>query len=54
VYCVKTTDTAALRRKLDEIATAERAYNAKYQLVSTCEFRTPPAVGLVAAACQAR
>ena len=54
VYCSRTTDVAALTRKLDEVAAAERAFNIKYQLASTCEFRTPPPVGLVAGACSAK
>ena len=53
-YCAKSTDSAALYRKLDEVANAERAYNTKYQLVSTCEFRMPPAVGIVAGSCAAQ
>lgn len=53
-YCAKTTDSASLFRKLDEVAAAERAYNMKYQIVSTCEFRMPPAVGITAGACAAR
>ncbi len=53
-YCAKTTDSAALFRKLDEVAAAERAYNLKYQIVSTCEFRMPPSVGVTAGACTAR
>ena len=51
VYCAKTTDSAALFRKLDAIAAAEREYNQRYNLVSTCEFRMPPNVGLVAGSC---
>lgn len=53
-YCAKSTDSAALYRKLDEVATAERAYNAKYQLVSTCEFRMAPGLTLTAGACAAK
>ena len=54
VYCSRATDVAALTRKLDEVAAAERAFNIKYKLASTCEFRMPPAVGLVAGACSAK
>src|SRR3982751_3609421 len=43
-YCAKTTDSVALFSKLGQIAKAEQAYNKKYQLASTCEFRMPPAV----------
>jgi hypothetical protein len=53
IYCVRTTDSVALFRKLNAVAAAEREYNAKYQLVSTCEFRTPPKLGLSGASCQA-
>src|ERR1700694_4909220 len=54
VYCSKTTDSAALFRKLDAVANAERAYNERYQIVSTCEFRMPPTVALSGATCQAQ
>lgn len=53
-YCAKTTDSAALYSKLAEVAKAENDYNRKYQLVSTCEFRMPPAVEVVAGSCVAR
>lgn len=53
-YCAASTDSAALFRKLDEVAAAERAYNTKYQVVSTCEFRMPPTVGIVNSACAAK
>lgn len=53
-YCAKTTDSAALYRKLDEVSKAEQAYNLKYQVISTCEFRTPPAVEAIGGSCQAR
>ena len=51
VYCAQSTDSAALFRKLDAVATAEREYNQRYNRVSTCEFRMPPNVGLVAGSC---
>lgn len=35
-YCAATTDSAALFRKLAELAKAERAYNKKYNVMSTC------------------
>ncbi|MFN2566318.1 MAG: hypothetical protein ABR499_15075 [Gemmatimonadaceae bacterium] len=44
VYCARRTDSAALYRKLDELARAERVYNEQQGLASTCEFRTPPSV----------
>lgn len=53
-YCAKTTDSAALYRKLDEIASAEKAYNAKYQVMSTCEYRMPPALETVGGSCTAK
>lgn len=40
-YCVVSTDTVALFRKLAELATAERAYNKKYNIVSTCMMIMP-------------
>jgi len=54
VYCSLTTDSAALYRKLDAVAAAEREFNNRYQLASTCEFRMPPNVGLVGGSCQAQ
>lgn len=54
VYCSRTTDSAALFRKLDAVAAAEREFNSRYQLVSTCEFRLPPKVALSGTNCQAR
>lgn len=51
-YCVTATDTAALFRKLDELARAEREYNARYGVMSTCEFREAPPVALVGQTCR--
>jgi len=53
-YCAKTTDSTALFAKLAEVAKAENEYNRKYQLMSTCEFRTPPAVEVVGGSCVAK
>jgi hypothetical protein len=53
-YCAKTTDSVALYRKLDEVAKAEQAYNKKYNIASTCEFRMPPVVEAVGGSCVAR
>lgn len=53
VYCVATTDTVALFRKLEELARAERAFNERYQIASTCEFRVEPDVALVGQRCSA-
>ena len=54
VYCSRTTDSAALIKKLDAVAAAEREFNARYQLVSTCEFRMPPTVAVSGGSCQAQ
>lgn len=51
-YCATTTDSAALFRKLDQVAAAERAYNAKTGVISTCEFREPPDVESVGGSCR--
>lgn len=53
-WCAKTTDSVALYKKLDEVAAAEQAYNKKYNLASTCEFRMPPVVEASAGACVAK
>jgi hypothetical protein len=53
VYCARTTDSVALYRKLDELARAEREYNRKQGLMSTCEFRMPPAVTASGGSCRA-
>lgn len=51
-YCAAATDSAALFRKLAEVAAAENAYNRKYQIVSTCEFRMPGPVTLSGGECR--
>ena len=43
-WCARSTDSAALYAKLDQVVTAERAYNKKYQIISTCEYRLAPTV----------
>lgn len=53
VYCAATTDSVALYRKLDEVAAAENAYNRKYGIMSTCEFRMPPDIALIGGECRA-
>ena len=53
VYCAQTTDSAALFRKLDAVAAAEREYNTRYKIMSTCEFRMPPTVAFSGGSCQA-
>lgn len=52
-YCARSTDSAALFRKLDQVAAAERAYNRKYNIASTCEFAVPPTPLLSGGACTA-
>jgi len=54
VYCSLSTDSAALFRKLDAVAQAEREYNTRYHIVSTCEFRMPPTVAFTGGSCQAQ
>ncbi len=54
VYCAQTTDSAALFRKLDAVARAERDYNTRYNVASTCEFRMPPTIALSGGSCQAQ
>jgi hypothetical protein len=53
-YCAKTTDSVALYRKLGQVSEAEQAYNKKYNLASTCEFREPPVVEAVGGSCVAK
>lgn len=53
VYCPRSTDVAALKRKAAEIASAQRAFNRRYQLMSTCELRVAPATELVGGSCRA-
>lgn len=50
-WCAKATDSAALYKKLDEVSAAEQAYNKKYDLMSTCEFRMPPLVASSGGSC---
>ena len=52
VYCSRTTDSTALFRKLDAVATAEREYNVKYRIMSTCIFRLPPKIAFSGGSCQ--
>jgi hypothetical protein len=52
VYCAATTDTVALFRKLKELETAEKTYNAKSGILSTCELRTPPGPRLAGRSCR--
>jgi hypothetical protein len=52
VYCAATTDTVALFRKLKELETAEKTYNAKSGILSTCELRMPPGTRLERRSCR--
>lgn len=51
-YCAATTDSIALFRALARLDTAERAYNAKYHIVSTCQMILPTRPHVVAGACR--
>jgi hypothetical protein len=51
-YCVASTDSTALFRKLDELKEAEMAYNQKSGMVSTCEMRLPPTVTAEGGSCR--
>ena len=53
VYCAATTDSAALFGKLAELARGEEEFNRRNQMMSTCEFRTPPNVRLSGGRCSA-
>jgi hypothetical protein len=52
-YCSLTTDSAALLRKLEELRTAESAFNQKYLVLSDCSFVTAPTVSAVNGSCVA-
>jgi hypothetical protein len=54
VYCAKSTDSAALYDRIKAADSAERVYNAKYNVVSTCEMRLPPAVEAAGGSCVAK
>jgi len=54
VYCSRTTDSAALFTRLAAVSDAERQYNTKYKIVSTCEFRMPPTIALSGGFCKAQ
>lgn len=51
-YCAATTDTAALFRKLAELEAAEKEYNLRSGMMSTCEMRVPPQVSLRGRSCR--
>jgi len=52
-YCVATTDTVALLRKLEELKRAEMLYNERTGMISTCEMRMPPNVTVQGGNCVA-
>jgi hypothetical protein len=54
VYCARATDSVSLMRKIAAADSAEAAFNKKYQVVSTCELRMPPAVEASGGSCVAR
>ena len=54
VYCARSTDSAGLYRKLSELRQAEVAMNQKSNAMSTCEFRTPPELGISTGTCKPR
>jgi len=51
-YCSTSTDSVALFRKLAEVAAAEDAFNRKYQIGSTCEYRMPGEITLSGGECR--
>jgi hypothetical protein len=53
VYCAATTDTVALFAKLRALDDAERAYNARSGMMSTCEVRLAPSARLQGRSCRA-
>ena len=53
VYCKATTDEAALMRALDELKSAEEAYNRAAGLGSDCSMVMPPEVRLEGRTCTA-
>jgi hypothetical protein len=51
-YCAATTDTVALFRKLAELEAAEKDYNLKSGMMSSCIMRRPPQVSLRGGSCR--
>jgi hypothetical protein len=41
-YCRTSTDSSALARALDRLAVAERAYNERTHVMSSCQLAVPP------------
>lgn len=52
VYCSATTDTAALFRKLAELEAAEKEYNLRSGMMSSCIMRQPPQVSVRGGRCR--
>ena len=51
-YCAATTDTVALFRKLAELETAEKDYNLKSGMMSSCIRRQPPKISVSGGKCR--
>jgi hypothetical protein len=51
-YCATSTDSVALFSKLAEVSAAEDAFNRKYQIGSTCEYRMPSPLALSGGECR--
>jgi hypothetical protein len=51
-YCAASTDTVALFRKLAELEAAEKEYNLKSGMMSTCIMRQPPRISLSGGKCR--
>jgi hypothetical protein len=51
-YCAASTDTAALFRKLAELEAAEKEYNLKSGMMSSCIMRQPPQLSLSGGKCR--
>lgn len=51
-YCAASTDTAELARLLNQVKAMEEAYNKRWEIVSTCEYRTAPAFRFSGGSCQ--
>lgn len=52
VYCAATTDTAALFGKLAELEAAEKEYNLRSGMMSSCIMRQPPRVSVSGGRCR--
>ena len=51
-WCAATTDSAALFRKLAELEAAEKEYNLRSGMMSSCEVRQPPRISLSGGRCR--